>query len=124
MLTEVEKVFPNDPAVLTALGQALLATGQPLEAARRFERLLELGPDSAVGESDAGRAWIRAGNMDKATSHLEKAISMDPLLLPAAEALMQIYQEQGNESKAAALSDRVRGALGSSAPRESGTQER
>jgi len=124
MLTDVEKVFPDDPAVLTALGQTLLAMRQPLDAVRRFERVLELGPDSAVGESDAGKAWMRAGNMDKATSHLEKAISMDPLLLPAAEALMQIYQEQGNESKAAALSDRVRGALGSSAPRESGTQER
>jgi len=124
MLTEVEKVFPDDPAVLTALGHALLAIKQPLEAARRFERVLELGPDSAVDESNAGRAWMRAGNMDKATSHLEKAISLDPLLLSAAEALMQIYQEQGDQDKAAALSDRVREALGRSAPRESGSQER
>jgi hypothetical protein len=124
MLIEAEKVFPDDAAVLTALGQALLAMRQPLEAARRFERVLELGPDSAVGESDAGRAWMRAGNMDKAASHLERAISLDPLLLPAAEALMQIYQAQGDQDKATALSDHVREALGISAPRESRSQER
>ena len=124
MLTEVENTFPDDPGVLTALGETSLAIKQPLEAARRFERVLELGPDSALAESNAGRAWMRAGIMDKASFHMEKAITLDPLLLPAAETLMQIYQEQGDQDKAAALADRVREALGSSAPRESSPQNR
>ncbi len=124
MLTEVENEFPDDPAVLTALGRTLLAIRQPLEAARRFGRVLELGPGSAVDEANAGMAWKDAGDMEKATSHLEKAVNLDPLLFPAAEALMQIYQEQGDEGKAAALSGRVQEALGSSAPRESSSQER
>jgi tetratricopeptide (TPR) repeat protein len=124
MLTEVENEFPDDPAVLTALGRALLAIKQPLEAAMRFGRVLELGPDSAVDEANAGMAWKDAGDMEKATSHLEKAVNLDPLLFPAAEALMQIYQEHGDEGKAAALSGRVQEALGTSAPRESSSQER
>ena len=123
MLTEVEKQFPNDPAVLTALGQALLAVNKPAEAAQRFERVLELGRDSAVNEENAGTAWMQAGQMDKAMDHLERAIQRDPLLLPVAQALMQVYRQQDDEDKAAALAERVRQALGNAAPRDSSSPE-
>jgi predicted Zn-dependent protease len=119
MLTEVEKQFPDDPAVLTALGQALLSVNKPTEAAQRFERVLQLGPDSAVNEENAGTAWMQAGRMDKAVDHLERAFRSDPLLLPVAQALMEVYRQQDDEDKASALADRVRRALGSAAPRES-----
>ncbi len=92
MLTDVEKEFAKDPAVLTALAQALLAVKRPLEAAKRFERVLQLGSDSAVNEGNAGTAWVEAGQMDKAVDHLERAIKLDPLLLPVAQALMQLVQ--------------------------------
>jgi len=123
MLAEVEKQFPNDPAVLTALGQALLAVNKPAEAAQRFERVLELGPESAVNEENAGTAWMQAGQMDKAMDHLERAIQRDPLLLPVAQALMQAYRQQDDEDKAAALAERVRQALGNAAPRDSSSPE-
>lgn len=118
LLVDVEKEFSNDPAVLSALGQALLVRKQPLEAARLFERVLQLGPDSAVNEWKAGRAWDQAGQMDKAVDHLERAIKLDPLLLPAAEALVEVYRGQGAMDKVSALADRVRQALGSSAPQK------
>ena len=123
MLTEVVKQFPDDPAVLTALGQALLAVNRPIEAAQLFERVLQLGPDSAVNEENAGTAWMQAGQMDKAIDHLERAIKQDPLLLPVAQALMQVYNQQDDADKAAALAGRVRQALGSAAPRDSGSPE-
>ncbi len=123
MLTEVEKRFPDDPAVLTALGQAFLAVKEPLEAAKRFERVLQLGPDSAVNEENAGTAWMEAGQMDKAMNHLERAIRSDPLLLPVAQALMQVYTQQDDAAKASALAERVRQALGSAAPRDSDSPE-
>jgi len=123
MLTEVEKQLPDDPAVLTALGQALLAVNKPTEAAQRFERVLQLDPDSAVNEENAGTAWMQAGQMDKAIDHLERAIKRDPLLLPVAQALMQVYRQQDDADKAAALAERVRQALGSAAPRDSGSSE-
>ncbi|HEY6291515.1 MAG TPA: hypothetical protein VI455_08140 [Terriglobia bacterium] len=119
MLTEVQKSFPNDRAVVNALAQALLDTHQPLEAAQLFERALNLGPDSAMGEANAGRAWMQAGQMDKARDHLERAVKLDPLLLSAAVALVQVYRQEGDMDKVGELGDRVRQALGPSAPQES-----
>lgn len=123
MLADLEREFPGDPTVLTELGQAFLASGQPLAAAERFERVLQLGPDSAVNEENAGRAWFRAGQFDKATYHLERALAFDPLLLPAAEVLVQVYRQQGRTDKLETLGERVREALGNSAPREVGPAE-
>jgi len=109
--------------VLTALGQAILAVNRPIEAAQLFERVLELGPDSTLNEENAGTAWMQAGRTDKAMVHLERAIKRDPLLLPVAQALMEVYRQQDDEEKASALAERVRQALGSAAPRDSNSPE-
>ena len=124
LLTEVQKKFPNDPPVLSALGKALLNLNQPLDAANLFERVLQLGPDSAIAEWDAGRAWLKAGQTDKATDHLERAMKLDPLFLPAAETLVQIYRQQGDMDKLSALGALVRQALGDSAPQEADPPDR
>jgi tetratricopeptide (TPR) repeat protein len=122
MLTEVEKKFPNDSDVVSALAKALLAMKQPLEAASLFERALGIGPDSAVAEEGAGRAWMQAGKLDKAADHLERAVKADPLLLPAAEGLMKIYRQRGETEKLSELGERMGEALGPSAPQESTSQ--
>ena len=121
ILSAVEKSFPDDPAVLNAMGQALLGGGRALEAARLFDHVLAQGPDLAATEADAGRAWVQAGDKTQALRHLERAVQLDPLNLPAAEALMGIYQDQGDQDKASDLSDRVRRALGPSAPEPMGS---
>jgi hypothetical protein len=118
LLQEVEKVFPDDPAVLRALGNALLAVRQPLDALRRFERVLELEPAGALDEANLGTAWLRVGRLDRAAVHLERAVQKDPLLLPTVGALMEVYGQMGEVEKAEALSERVRQALGSAAPRD------
>lgn len=124
LLQEVEKAFRDDPAVLRALGNAFLAVRQPRDALRRFERVLELEPASALDEANVGTAWLRSGRLDRAAVHLERAVQMDPLLLPTVEALMEVYGQMGEVEKAAALSERVRQALGSAAPREPVRQRR
>ena len=111
MLAEVAKETPDDPAVLTALGLALLGGNRPLEAAGLFERVLQLGPESAINQGNAGSAWAKAGQMDKAVPHLERALKLDPLLLPVAQVLVQVYRAQGETDKLAALADRVRQAM-------------
>jgi len=118
MIRGVEQEFPSDPPVLIALGKALLNAKQPVEAARVFERVLALGPDSAVTEANAGEAWLDAGQAEKGVAHLERAVELDPLFLPAAEMLMRSYQQNGDADKLEALSDRVRQALGNSAPHD------
>jgi hypothetical protein len=122
MLAEVAKETPDDLAVLTALGQALLGGNRSLEAAGLFERVLQLGPESAINQGNAGSAWAKAGQMDKAVPHLERALKLDPLLLPVAQVLVQVYRAQGETDKLAALADRVRQAMHGTAPPSSNPQ--
>jgi hypothetical protein len=117
MLADLEKKYPDDPAVLNALGRTSLRVRRAGEAAQYFERVLKLD-DTAQFESDAGQAWMQAGEFDKAAGHLERAVQLDPLLLPAAESLIQIYRRRGDSEKLAALGERVREAMGPSAPQE------
>jgi len=123
MLLDAEKHSPNDPAVLTGLARGLLAGHHAAEAAKLFEHVLELGPDTAMAEEDTGMAFMRAGQTDKALEHLERAVQLDPLLLPAAKSLAQIYRQQGETAKLDGLAVRVRQALGKSAPQAAGTAE-
>jgi Cytochrome c554 and c-prime/Tetratricopeptide repeat len=118
MLLGAEKQFPDDPDILSAKGRVLLAMKRPAEAAEVFERVLELRPGYALDEGNAGKAWLQARQMDKAVPHLERALKIDPLLLPVAEVLVQVYRQQGDMEKLAALADHVREAMGEAAPQE------
>lgn len=118
MLIDIQNEFPDDPEVLTALGRVLLLGNQSLQAAELFERVLKLGRDSAMNEMYAGSAFVQSGQLDKAVKHLERSLDLDPLLLPAAENLVRVYRQQGDTDKVSALADRIRRALGSSAPQE------
>lgn len=124
LLLAIEHDYPRDPDVLTAEGRVLLKIDRPAEAAQLFERVLELKPGSAVDEGNAGQAWLQAGQVPKAVIHLERALKIDPLFLPAAEVLVQVYRQQGDMEKLGALADQIRREMGSSAPREDDPQQR
>jgi hypothetical protein len=111
MLTEVQRVAPDDITVLNGIGRALLAGGQPLEALKAFEWVLRLLPDSATSEEDVGLAYLQSGEIEKAASHLERALQLDPLLLSAGTALQEVYRRQGHSEKSDALAERMRRAM-------------
>jgi tetratricopeptide (TPR) repeat protein len=119
LLTEVQKARPDDIGVLKGIGRALLLGKEPLEALKAFDRVLQLLPDSATSEEDVGIASLESGQVEKAASHLEHALELDPLLLSAATALQAVYRRQGADEKAAALGDRMRRTMQSS-PMKSG----
>jgi tetratricopeptide (TPR) repeat protein len=119
MLTEVQKAAPDDIGVLKGIGRALLLGKEPLEALKAFERVLQLVPKSATSEEDVGIASLESGQVERAASHLERALELDPLQLSAATALQAVYLRQGYNEKAAALGDRIRRAMLSS-PMKSG----
>jgi hypothetical protein len=112
MLTEVQKINPDDVAVLRGIGRALLLGKQPVEALRAFDRVLQLVPDSPASEEDVGVAYLESGRLDSAVSHLERAIALDPLQLSAATALEEAYRKQGRKEEADNLANRVRIAMG------------
>ena len=111
MLTEVQDQFSTDSAVFTAMGTALLLGKQSTEAELAFERALQLDPDSVAGETNAASAYLQAGDIDRAVFHLERAVAMDALHLPADMPLIDLYKRQGNVAKAAELADKVRAVV-------------
>ncbi len=112
MLTQVQEQFSTDSAIFTAMGSALLMGKQSTEAELAFERALQLDPDSVVGETNAASACLQGGDIDRAVSHLERAVTMDPLHLPADMPLIGLYKRQGNVAKAAELAGKVSAAMG------------
>ena len=117
MLNQVEKEFPDDPDVLTTLGGVLLRGKQPVEALRRFERVLVLRPAYAPYEVSAASALIAAGRKSDAIRHLERALQLDPLLQQAVELLSRLYGDEGESAKAAGIVAQYRREMGFAAAR-------
>jgi hypothetical protein len=99
------------------MGNALLMAKQTSEAEFAFERVLQLDPDSVVGETKAASVSLESGDVNTAVARLERAVGLDPLHLPAVATLLDLYKQQGNLEKAQELSARVTSLMDSqSAP--------
>ncbi|PTX44589.1 pentatricopeptide repeat protein [Christiangramia gaetbulicola] len=68
---------PNNASLLSILGQAYLATLQFEEAAKPFERLLELGEGSEFILERLASAYRRSGQTDKAIQIYNKMLEID-----------------------------------------------
>jgi photosynthetic reaction center cytochrome c subunit len=111
MLTEVQNQFSSDSEVFTSMGTALLFGKQSSEAELAFERALQLNPGSVIGETNAASAYLQSGDVNSAVTHLERALVIDPLHLPADIPLIELYKRQGNRANAADLSAKLSAAL-------------
>lgn len=98
--------FPDDPPMLTALGDALLTAGQGADAASAFEQAIRLEPDVAVHYLHAGLAWKQAGDTAKAIEYLEKALQFDPLMEQPYRELGRIYSAAHDAAKVNETYDR------------------
>jgi photosynthetic reaction center cytochrome c subunit len=110
-LTEVQHQFLNDSDFFKWLGDALLIGKQTKDAEAAFEKALQLDPDSPLTEASAAPPYIQAGDTGRAIAHLERAVSLDPLYLPAVRALIDLYQKQGKTAEAEGLSAKVKSAI-------------
>ncbi len=124
-LTEVQQQFVNDPDLFKWIGEALLVGKQSSDARLAFERALQLEPGSALNEASAASPYILEGDTDRAITHLERAVTLDPLDLPAASTLIGLYQKQGKLKEATELSAKIQAAMrqssgsGQAAPEQS-----
>jgi Flp pilus assembly protein TadD/outer membrane lipoprotein-sorting protein len=116
LLTEVQQEFSTDPEVFTSMGTALLIGKQPSEAEFAFERALSLRPNSALAETNVAAAHQQAGDIDGTIAHLERAVALDPLHLPATTALIDLYRQQGSPAKADELAEKVRSSQDQHSP--------
>jgi hypothetical protein len=92
--------FPDDTAVLTAIGDVLFNVGDNEHSAAVYEQAIKLEPGVATHYLHAAVAWHAAHDDTKAEDDLEKALQIDPLLEEAYRTLGQIYSESGDSDKA------------------------
>lgn len=111
MLTEVQRKFTNDSDFFKWIGEALLVGKQTNDAKLALERALQLDPDSPVTEASAASPYMQEGDAERAMAHLQRAVALDPLYLPAASTLIDLYQKQGHTAEAAELSARIKAAM-------------
>jgi photosynthetic reaction center cytochrome c subunit len=111
MLAEVQTQFSNDDEFFASLGSALLLAKQTPEAELAFERALQLNPNSVADETNAASAYLQGGDIHRAVAHLERAVALDPLHLPADFPLIELYKQLGNATKADEISGRLSAAL-------------
>ncbi len=111
LLTQVQEQFSSDPDVFASMGTALLIGKHPSEAQFAFEREVALRPTSAVAETNLAAAHQQTGDITGTRAHLERAVTLDPVHLPATSALIKLYQEQDDPVKASDLAEKVRHIL-------------
>ncbi len=100
LLQECWGKFPNDPPIVTALGDVLLTAGQGAHAAAVFEQAIQVEPNVAVHYLHAGLAWKQAHDRKKAIDYLEKALQLDPLMEQPYRELVKIYSEANDPAMA------------------------
>ena len=114
-LTEVQGLFASDPEFFKWIGQALLLGKQTEDAQVAFDRAVQLEPDSAMTQAAAAATYMQEGEDRQAIAHLERAVTIDPLFLPAASTLIGLYRKDGKDAEAAELSAKISAAMNAGA---------
>jgi tetratricopeptide (TPR) repeat protein len=113
----------NDAQALYKLGREAVTRGEPEKAVEYFEKLTALKPNNAEYHYQLATAYVQAGmragmfgGMSMAKSmkvELEKAIALDPNLIPARYALLEFHVSApalvgGNEASALEQANAIR----------------
>ncbi|MGH9446906.1 MAG: hypothetical protein ACRD3O_14420 [Terriglobia bacterium] len=91
LLLQCWSKFPNDPAVVTAIGQVLLGAGDASQAEALFQKVIQLRPNDASSYVHAALAWHAEHKDAQAVSCLNKALRIDPLVQQSYRDLAGIY---------------------------------
>jgi len=78
LLTRAQKLAPNDPLILNAIGQLLSQQGKASEAAVAFQRALVHDHRLAPAHNGLGLAFEVLGDTERARLHFERAIQYAP----------------------------------------------
>lgn len=83
-----------------AKGLLLANQKQYAEAEETIRSGIKVSPDSAVGYYYLGRIGVEARDFDKATTHFEQAVTLNPAFEPAYVALGSVYEAKQDRGKA------------------------
>ncbi len=99
LLNAVRDKFPDDPAVPLGIGKVFLVVNDGAQAAQTFEPLIQQQPDVTLNYFYAGLAEKELHDKSKAVEYLEKAIRLDPQLVPPYQELLDIYSADHDREK-------------------------
>lgn len=88
-----------------AVAQILVSTGRADEGAKVLAQMVERAPDQRSLNYTYAQVLTRLGRGDESKKYLERAVQLDPTFGPAVLQLADIYQKEGEWSKAAEVLD-------------------
>ncbi len=100
---ELEQAFARDPTSVTtcsALGVALVNSGNLLGARAMFENATKLAPNSAAAHNNLGAILRDVGELEAAIASFNLAVRMDPRLRAAWDNLALTHFQLGNVESA------------------------
>lgn len=90
---ELEKIAPDEPRAIAAIGAARLANNEIPAAIAAFDRLVALTPDASAAHLQRARAYYAAGDAATARAALERAAALDPGDAALAQLLIRLAIE-------------------------------
>ncbi len=78
VLQQAQLTHPDDPLILSQLGYALIADGQPQDAEIVFDRLIKVKPEAVSGYNGKAVALDRIGDHDGAEELYQQALKFSP----------------------------------------------
>ncbi|RPJ49710.1 MAG: tetratricopeptide repeat protein, partial [Acidobacteria bacterium] len=98
----------DDPASLRNVGRSYYEDENYAEAAKTFQRILALTPNSAIDEINLGIVLVQLEQYEQAREHLKRGEKLEPkLALQAAYNIALSYKRERDFAKAAAEFERV-----------------
>lgn len=76
MLRDLSQKEPNNTAVLMALGQLSIRSGQYDKALQRYQQVIELEPNNLRGHYALGQVYQSTGKIDEAIAEYNKCVSL------------------------------------------------
>lgn len=110
MARKLQAANADNPSLLDVLGQAQLVQDEPQAALDTFSKLAALAPKSGLVQFRLATTYLRLKDEPKATAALQKALALQPDLLGAQLALIDLAQKGGKLEQGIALARQIQKA--------------
>ena len=107
MARKLQATNADNPSLLDVLGQAQLVQDEPQAALDTFSKLAALAPKSGLAQFRLATTYLRLKDEAKATAALQKALALQPDLLAAQLALIDMAQNAGRLEQGITLARQI-----------------
>ena len=110
MVRKLQAANADNLSLLDVLGQAQLVQNEPQAALETFSKLATLAPKSGLVQFRLATTYLRLKDEENTTTALHKALALEPGLLGAQLALIDMAQKAGKLEQGIALARQVQKA--------------